>query len=442
MSAKTTTSGRIFTAAGITEALRRFLKSGTTGGIFLLVAALVAMIIANSSAREWYEHFLHSHFTIGNMSESVHFWVNDALMVIFFFVVGLEIKREILVGELSSVRQAMLPVVAAFGGMVVPITIFFIMNGGQPGSEGWGIPMATDIAFAIGILSLLGKRVPLSLKVFLVAFAIVDDMGAVIVIAIFYSGQIGWAALGAAAAILLLLFYLGKRGIHNRTVFVLIGIVVWYLFLKSGVHTTIAGVLLALTLPIKAKLTGNKFAKNIEDEVHKLTGTIKEKQKAFTHEQLDLIEKVKRYANEVINPLQWFENKLHRFTMLLIMPVFAFVNAGVYVGGVEGSIFQGLSLSIIAGLFLGKLLGVFTFSWLAAKFKIASLPAHTRWKDMVGVALLGGVGFTMSLFIANLSFEAGSGLLDQAKIGILAASGISAIVGLSYLAVVLSKNKA
>ncbi|MFO7879180.1 MAG: Na+/H+ antiporter NhaA [Bacteroidota bacterium] len=442
MSAKTTTSGRVFTTARITEALRRFLKSGTTGGIFLLVAALVAMIIANSSAREWYEHFLHAHFTIGNFSESVHFWVNDALMVIFFFVVGLEIKREILVGELSSVRQAMLPVVAALGGMVVPITIFFILNGGQPGSEGWGIPMATDIAFAIGILSLLGKRVPLSLKVFLVAFAIVDDMGAVIVIAIFYSGQIGWAALGAAAAILLLLYYLGKRGIHNRTVFVLIGIVVWYLFLKSGVHTTIAGVLLALTLPIKAKLTGNKFAKNIEDEVQKLTGTLKEKQKAFTHEQLDLIEKVKRYANEVINPLQWFENKLHRFTMLVIMPIFAFVNAGVYVGGVEGSIFQGLSLSIIAGLFLGKLLGVFTFSWLAAKFKIASLPAHTRWKDMVGVALLGGVGFTMSLFIANLSFEAGSGLLDQAKIGILAASGISAIVGLSYLAVVLSKNKA
>lgn len=442
MSAKTTTSGRVFTTARITEALRRFLKSGTTGGIFLLVAALVAMIIANSSAREWYEHFLHAHFTIGNFSESVHFWVNDALMVIFFFVVGLEIKREILVGELSSVRQAMLPVVAALGGMVVPITIFFILNGGQPGSEGWGIPMATDIAFAIGILSLLGKRVPLSLKVFLVAFAIVDDMGAVIVIAIFYSGQIGWAALGAAAAILLLLYYLGKRGIHNRTVFVLIGIVVWYLFLKSGVHTTIAGVLLALTLPIKAKLTGNKFAKNIEDEVQKLTGTLKEKQKAFTHEQLDLIEKVKRYANEVINPLQWFENKLNRFTMLVIMPIFAFVNAGVYVGGVEGSIFQGLSLSIIAGLFLGKLLGVFTFSWLAAKFKIASLPAHTRWKDMVGVALLGGVGFTMSLFIANLSFEAGSGLLDQAKIGILAASGISAIVGLSYLAVVLSKNKA
>ncbi len=441
MSAQTKDSGSIFNAARITEALRRFLKAGTTGGIFLLIAALVAMIIANSPAREWYEHFLHAHFAIGNLDESVHFWVNDALMVIFFFVVGLEIKREILVGELSSVKQAMLPVVAAVGGMIIPITLFVMLNGDKPGAEGWGIPMATDIAFAIGILSLLGKRAPLSLKVFLVAFAIVDDMGAVAVIAIFYSSQIGWAALGSAAAILLLMFFMGKKGYHNRTVFIITSVVVWYLFLQSGVHTTIAGVLLALTLPLKAKLSGFKFAKNIEDEVQKLTGSLEEEQKAFTHEQLDFVEKVKRHADNVVNPLQWYENRLHRITMLGIMPIFAFVNAGVYVGGVEGSVFQGLSLSIIAGLFFGKLLGVFSFSWLSTKLKFASLPANTKWSHMVGVAILGGVGFTMSLFIANLSFENGSALLDQAKIGILLASGISAVVGLSYLVVVLPKNR-
>ncbi len=426
----------------VTEILRRFLNSSTTGGVLLLIAAVAAMIIANSGAREWYEHFLHSHFAIGNLDKSVHFWVNDALMVIFFFVVGLEIKREILVGELSSVRQAMLPVVAAVGGMIVPITIFFILNGNEPGSEGWGIPMATDIAFAIGILSLLGKRVPLSLKVFLTAFAIVDDMGAVIVIAIFYSSKIGWVALGVAAALLLLLFYLGKKGYHNRFAFLITGLIVWYLFLKSGVHTTIAGVLLALTLPIKSKFSKENFVEKTSEELNNLKESFQEKQKAFTHNQLERLGKLTRHANDLINPLQWYENKLHKFTMLIIMPIFAFVNAGVYVGGVEGALFEGLSFSIILGLFLGKLIGVFSFSWLSAKAKIASLPANSRWKDMVGIALLGGVGFTMSLFIANLSYEGGSALLDQAKIGILSASGIAAVVGLLYLSFVLPKKKA
>ncbi|HKK68333.1 MAG TPA: Na+/H+ antiporter NhaA, partial [Bacteroidales bacterium] len=353
----------------VTEILRRFLNSSTTGGVLLLIAAVAAMIIANSGAREWYEHFLHSHFAIGNLDKSVHFWVNDALMVIFFFVVGLEIKREILVGELSSVRQAMLPVVAAVGGMIVPITIFFILNGNEPGSEGWGIPMATDIAFAIGILSLLGKRVPLSLKVFLTAFAIVDDMGAVIVIAIFYSSKIGWVALGVAAALLLLLFYLGKKGYHNRFAFLITGLIVWYLFLKSGVHTTIAGVLLALTLPIKSKFSKENFVEKTSEELNNLKESFQEKQKAFTHNQLERLGKLTRHANDLINPLQWYENKLHKFTMLIIMPIFAFVNAGVYVGGVEGALFEGLSFSIILGLFLGKLIGVFSFSWLSAKAK-------------------------------------------------------------------------
>lgn len=426
----------------ITNTLKKLLRSEATGGIFLLIAALAAMILANSSLHDWYKDLWHhSYFTIGNMSETLHFWVNDALMVIFFFVVGLEIKRELLVGELSSIRQAMLPVVAAFGGMIVPIAIFFALNGGQPGSEGWGIPMATDIAFAIGILSLLGKRAPLSLKVFLTAFAIVDDMGAVVVIAVFYSSNIGWGALGLAAALLLLLFVMGKKGIHNKFLFVVIAIVVWYLFLQSGVHTTIAGVLLALTLPLKSKLNTGKFSEDVQDNIHHLKESVGRTQETWNHHQLEMIDKVKKYANNVTSPLQWFENNLHRFTMLVVMPIFAFANAGVYIGGVEGSIFEGVSLSIISGLFLGKLIGVFSFSWLSTKLKIASLPSNSRWKDMIGIALLGGIGFTMSLFIANLSFEGGSAILDQAKIGILTASGSAIVIGLGYLALVLPKKK-
>lgn len=423
----------------ITRTLQNLLKSEATGGVLLLIAAVAAMIIANSPLHDWYHHFWHSDFTIGGMTESLHFWVNDALMVIFFFVVGLEIKRELLVGELSSVKQAMLPVVAAFGGMIIPIAIFFILNGNQPGAEGWGIPMATDIAFAIGILSLLGKRAPLSLKVFLTAFAIVDDMGAVIVIAIFYSGQIGWAALGSAAALLVLLFVLGRMGYNNKFFFVVVAVVVWYLFLQSGVHATIAGVLLALTLPLKSKLKTEDFSKKIKNEIGDIEKSVDEKQQAFNHHQLEMIDKVKKFANQVTSPLQWFENNLHQFTMFIIMPIFAFANAGVYVGGVEGSIFEGVSFSIILGLVLGKLIGVFSFSWLSVKMKFADLPSNSKWKDMVGIALLGGVGFTMSLFIANLSFEAGTSILDQAKLGILVASGTAAVIGLGYLALVLPK---
>ncbi|MCF8332497.1 MAG: Na+/H+ antiporter NhaA [Bacteroidales bacterium] len=426
----------------ITRTLQKLLKSEATGGILLLIAAAAAMIIANSSLHDWYHHFWHSDFTVGNMQESLHFWVNDALMVIFFFVVGLEIKREIMSGELSSVRQAMLPVVAAVGGMVVPIIIYLIMNGGNLETMGgWGIPMATDIAFAIGILSLLGSRAPLSLKVFLTAFAIVDDMGAVIVIAIFYSEKIGWLALGVAAALLLLLYILGQKGVHNKLLTIVIGIIVWWLFLKSGVHTTIAGVLLALTLPLKAKLTSGQFSEKIENEVEKLKNSVEKKQEAWSHHQLEMIDKVKSYANNVTNPLQWFENNLHRFTMLVIMPIFAFANAGVYLGDVQGGIFEGVSLSIILGLVLGKLVGVFSFSWISVKMKLASLPSNSRWKDMVGIAMLGGVGFTMSLFIANLSFEENVAILDKAKIGILAASATAAVLGMLYLVIVLPKKE-
>lgn len=429
----------------ITRTLKKLLKSEATGGILLIFAAVAAMIIANSSLHDWYHDLWHSKFTIGNLTKNLHFWVNDALMVIFFFVVGLEIKRELLVGELSSIREAMLPVAAALGGIILPIIIFFILNAGQPSSDGWGIPMATDIAFAIGILSLLGKRVPLSLKVFLTAFAIVDDMGAVIVIAIFYSNQIGWAALGGALALLALLFVIGKILVNNkpytRVIFVVVGIVVWYLFLKSGIHTTIAGVLLALTLPLNSRLNTGTFYEGICKEVEKLKNSVGKEQQALKHHQLDMIDNVREYADQFTNPLQWFENNLHKFTMMVIMPIFAFANAGVYVGGVEGSVFEGVSLSIITGLLLGKLLGVFGFSWLSVKFKLASLPNNSNWKEMAGVALLGGVGFTMSLFIANLSFGADSAILDQAKMGILVASGVAAVVGLAYLALVLKGKK-
>lgn len=423
----------------ITRTLKNLLKSEATGGVFLLIAAVAAMIIANSSLHNWYHDFWHSDFTIGGMTESLHFWVNDALMVIFFFVVGLEIKRELLVGELSSVKQALLPVVAAFGGMIVPITIFFILNGNQPGSQGWGIPMATDIAFAIGILSLLGKRAPLSLKVFLTAFAIVDDMGAVIVIAIFYSGQIGWAALGTAAALLVLLFVLGRMGYNNKLFFVVVAVIVWYLFLMSGVHATIAGVLLALTLPLKSQMKTDEFVTKIKGEVDKIDNSVESDQKAFNHNQLEMIDKIKNYANKVTNPLQWFENNLQKFTMLVIMPIFAFANAGVYVGGIEGSILEGVTLSIMVALIVGKLIGVFSFSWLSVKLGFADLPSNSKWKDMVGIAILGGVGFTMSLFIANLSFEAGSSILDHAKLGVLIASATAAVIGLGYLSLVLPK---
>lgn len=427
----------------ITKTFQKLLKAESTAGILLLISALAAMIIANSRLHEWYEHLIHAEISIFNLNHSVHFWVNDALMVIFFFVVGLEIKRELLVGELSSPRKAMLPVVGAVGGMIVPIAVFFALNGDKPGSQGWGIPMATDIAFAIGILSLLGKRVPLSLKVFLVAFAIVDDMGAVIVIAIFYSGQIGWMALGVAAALLIGLYMLGKMGFNNRLLFLIVAVIVWYLFLQSGVHATIAGVLLALTLPIKSKYGFSDFTAKLKSEIDHLSKSVTQGQKSLNHHQLESLDKLNKLNTEINNPLQWYEHKLHTVTMYLIMPIFAFVNAGVYVGGIEGSIFEGVTLSIMAGLILGKLIGVFSFSWLSIKLKLASLPDKSRMIDLVGIALLGGVGFTMSLFIANLSFDpvAEASLLDHAKIGILMASGIAAVLGIAFLSVVLPKPK-
>lgn len=427
----------------VTNTIQKFIKAEATGGILLLIAAAAAMIIANSELHEWYHHFWHSDFTIGHMTRSMHFWVNDALMVVFFFVVGLEIKREILVGELSTVRQAMLPVVAAIGGMVVPIVIYLALNGGHPDTiGGWGIPMATDIAFAIGILSLLGSRAPLSLKVFLTAFAIVDDLGAVIVIAVFYSEKIGWMALGIAVILLLLLYLLGNRGIHSRFLTVVIGVIVWWLFLQSGVHTTIAGVLLALTLPMTSRLNAIQFTKDVECDIQELNGTIEDKEqniRALDHHQLELVHQVKKCVNDLTSPLQWFENSLHRFTMLVIMPVFAFANAGVYLGTMQGSIFEGVSLSIILGLVLGKLIGVFSFSWISVKMNLASLPSNSKWKDMVGIALLGGVGFTMSLFIANLSFVDAI-ILDKAKVGILTASAMAAVIGMVYLMIVLPKK--
>lgn len=441
---------------GTNNPILRFAKMEASGGILLFICAIIAMILANSGLSHWYTHLWHDEFKLSfdydgaafEFGKSLHFWINDFLMVIFFFLVGLEIKRELLVGELSSPKKALLPVVAALGGMVLPIAIFLLINGGKPGDSGWGIPMATDIAFSLGVLSLLGSRVPTSLKVFLTAFAIADDLGAVLVIAIFYGHGFHIGPFILAILVLAVMFVLNRYNVNKKWIYVLLGILVWYFFLHSGIHTTVAGVLVALMIPVSSLVPNKTFYTSMSKDLEHFNSEANNKtNELLDHHQLEALANMESRIKRVQSPLQSFEHGLQNFVTFFILPLFAFANAGVnFSGGEDGGsveIFNSLPMAIMLGLMFGKLFGIYLFSWLAVKLKIANLPKGMDWKNLIGLSLLGGVGFTMALFVADLSFdkttELGMTLLNNAKAGVLIASGITGLVGYLFLHFVLPK---
>ena len=390
-----------------------FVRAEASGGIVLFVCALVAMVWANSSAADSYHHVWDRTFTIGwrpwALTLSLHEWINDALMAVFFFVVGLEIKREVLVGELASVRGAALPIVGALGGMIVPALIFWSITRGTSGAAGWGIPMATDIAFALGVVTLLGSSVPTGLKVFLAALAIVDDIGAVLVIALFYTAKINTTALLAATVLMLALIALNWFRVNRALPYIFVGILLWLAVLNSGLHATIAGVLLAFTIPASV---GNRGALGIPDAAHA---------DASSHES--------DTPDHGHSLLARFEHALHKVVAFTIMPLFALANAGVGLQDELGTLIrQPVVAAVIGGLLIGKPLGIAVFSWLAVRANIAQLPALSNWRQLIGVAALGGIGFTMSLFIGGLAYGE-SAELTEAKIGVLAGSLLAGILG-------------
>lgn len=414
--------------------LEHFIHSEVSGGIVLLIAAVVALIWANSPWSASYHHLWETPITIGvgraSLSMSLLHWINDALMVIFFFVVGLEIKRELLVGELSSPRQAALPVTAAVGGAMVPALIYLFLNAGGEAVRGWGVPMATDIAFALGVLALLGSRVPTGLNVFLTALAIVDDILAVLVIALFYTSEISWPALIAAVLILVALLAANQAGVYQLLVYVVLGIGLWFAFLQSGVHATVAGVLLALTIPARTRIDPEEFLERGQDALSQFRDAYGPGASVLTNEQHQMaIGTLVDAVRGVQAPIQRLENGLHPWVAFGIIPLFALANAGVALGGDLRSAFTGpVTLGILLGLVIGKQIGITVTAWLAVRSGLSVLPEGVSWRQIYGVAWLGGIGFTMALFIAELAFSNAENL-NMAKLGIFGASMISGLVG-------------
>jgi len=421
--------------------ISRFINEEAYGGVMLIIATIAAMFWANSSFFESYHHIWHEYkvgFVWGeiDMVASLHHWINDGLMALFFFVVGLEIKREVMGGELSSIKKASLPIAAAVGGMLLPASFYAIAVINYPEYiNGWGIPMATDIAFALGLLAMLGNRVPLNLKIFLTALAIADDLGAVMVIAIFYTESIDYNELLYAGICLVLLIAANFAGIRRTLFYAIVGFAgVWIAFVYSGVHATIAGVLIALTIPARTKIDEESYIDKLTVYLNKFkkedTDT---KSTLLTKNQVHLIADIQDLNEKAITPLQRLEHTLHPVTAYFILPVFALSNAGVHIDGeIIDMLMHPISIGIICGLVLGKFIGISLFSKLMVKFKIASLPEGVSWNQIYGVAFLAGIGFTMSMFISDLAFKDES-FKQIAKVGIMAASVISAIIGMLWI---------
>ena len=414
-----------------------FFKLEAAGGVLLLVCAAAALILANSPLAETYFDLWQTIVTMGAgsfvIAKPLLLWINDGLMAIFFFVVGLEIKREVLVGELSSPKKAALPLAAALGGMVVPALFYLAFNLGTDTVAGWGIPMATDIAFALGVLALLGTRAPIALKIFLTALAIVDDLGAVLVIAFFYTAELSWVSLGLGGLFLLALIVVNRAGVRRTWVYIVLGLVLWVAFLKSGVHATIAGVLLAMTIPARRRIDADAFLARGLKLLDTFATGVKPGKAEPTADQRAAVHSLEVACEAIETPLARMEHALHPWVAFAIMPVFALANAGVALGGdIGAALGASVSLGVIMGLFFGKQIGVTMFSWLAVRLGWAELPAGVGWRQLYGVSLLTGIGFTMSLFIANLAFG-DPAVLDQAKIGIFAASLLSGALGWGLL---------
>jgi len=420
--------------------ITNFVREESLAGILLIVVTIAALIWANSAYYEQYHYLWHelkAGFVFGDFSlvTSLHHWINDGLMAIFFFAIGLEIKREVLAGELSSLKKASLPIFAAIGGMLVPALIYTFVNSGDPEfAKGWGIPMATDIAFALGLLSLLGNKVNINLKIFLTALAIADDLGAILIIAIFYTETIEIMELVYAGFFLSVLFVANRMGVRRTTFYAIVGLLgVWSSFLYSGVHATIAGVLIAMTIPVRPKVRENDFIDGLSRLLDKFKKEKPNDSSLLTEKQSHLINDICKLSDDSNTPLQKLEHALHPIVAYFILPVFAISNAGIHVeGNILSLVFHPISLGIIAGLLFGKFIGITLFSLLAVKVKWASLPSGVTWKQIYGVGFLAGIGFTMSIFISDLAFVSDE-YVQIAKVGIIVDSVIAAIIGMAIL---------
>ena len=422
-----------------------FIHSEVAGSIVLLACTVAALAWANSPWADAYDHLAHTPISVGVGSAtlvlSLQHWINDGLMTVFFFVVGLEIKRELMVGHLASPRRAALPVAAAVGGMVLPAALYTWLNAGGPGARGWGVPMATDIAFALGVLALLGSRVPMALKVFLTALAIADDLGAVLVIALFYTEQIRGEPLAAAAMLLVLIALAIRRDIRQPVLYAILLLGVWLAVFRSGVHSTVAGIFVAMLVPVRPRLAAADFLARASAALDALHASELTRDSVLGNQaQLDALVSLDDAATAMRPPGLTLERFLHPLQAFVILPLFAFFNAGVRLGDRGLAVLtEPITLGVLVGLVAGKLVGVFGLSWVAVRAGYAGLPEGVTWPQIAGVALLGGVGFTMSLFVAELAFGPGA-RLDAAKVGILIASLAAGISGYLLLRVVLPRS--
>lgn len=428
--------------------LEEFIHRQTTSSFLLMGAAVLAILLANSLFADQYHHLIHTpvdmHIGSWGIEMSMHHWVNDALMAIFFFVVGLELKREILVGELADIRQAALPIVAAVGGMVVPALIFLAFNLQGDAMRGWGVPMATDIAFAVGALAMLGKRVPKSLVTFLVALAIVDDLGAVLVIALFYTENLALNWLLVSIVLVVLLVTLNFSGARNPIPYFIVALVLWYALWRSGVHATLAGVIGAFSVPARSKYNPSLFIQRLKSQLDDFTERQKQGPNHFmTNEKLHpIVETIEDSVMGVQTPLQRLEKFWHVPVAFLIIPVFAIFNAGIpiQVGSLDETLVNPVMLGVMLGLLLGKCIGISGACWIAIKVGVGKMPTGARFSQLTAVALLAGIGFTMSIFIAELAFKDHPDLLVMAKTGVLVGSLCSGVFGSLWLWLLAKKN--
>ncbi len=420
--------------------LEEFIHRQTTSGVLLMICAVIALVVANGPWHEGYEKLLYKEISIGfstaSFSLSIHHWINEALMALFFLIMGLELKRELLVGELSTPRQALLPIMAAIGGMLVPAAAYYIFNPEGPAANGWGIPMATDIAFAIGALSLLGARIPKTLVTFLIALAIVDDLGAVAVIALFYTESINTQALMYAGICTFVLISFNLGGIRHALPYTMMGVLLWAAMLASGIHATIAGIVLAFTVPIRPKFDPDLFIDKVKDLTEKMQRAVSENPDIIHNTRFrGLVSSLGDGVTLVQAPAQRAEHVLHLPVAYLVIPVFALANAGIPIdfNGFGQYMVHPVTLGVLAGLLLGKPLGIVGFTWVTVKLGWAELPAGLNMRHVFGVGLLGGIGFTMSIFVADLGFVNHPEELLMAKTGILLASAIAGLAGFFWL---------
>ncbi|PAF42023.1 sodium/proton antiporter NhaA [Helicobacter sp. 11S03491-1] len=428
---------------GLKNVFLNFIKSESFGGIFLFISAVLAMIVANSPLSTYYFEFWHIDFgfKFGEhfVGFSIHHWINDVLMALFFLMVGLEIKREVLFGELAGFKKAAFPAIAALGGMIVPGLIYYLLNAQTPSYHGFGIPMATDIAFALGVIMLLGKKVPMALKVFLVTLAVADDLGAIVVIAFFYTSGLQLSWLFGAGVIVAILITLNKIGVKSLIPYLILGIFLWFSIHNSGIHATIAAVILAFCIPIKPKKQSKNFSIFIKNLTQHFQLKASKNHHYLNEDQINILYSIKDETNAIQSPLGRLEHLLQPWSAYFIMPLFAFANAGVNIGGEIHFNIDHILLGIILGLVVGKPVGIVLITFICEKSGIASRPNGISWGHIFGAGMLAGIGFTMSMFVSNLAFSHPESM-EVSKVAILLGSSISGIIGVIYLTL-LSKVK-